>query len=178
MLQACCASFSLRCLEQGILLPLLLPGFSLRYETTIPRQVGLAGSSALLLSCFSVLCDYYNLDPETDLNLTEHTLPQFILNIEQRELGISAGLQDRVVQVWNTCVQMDFNEAYMKVCSLFFLSFVQTIERKRKEESKKVHDEIIEILQSNHGKDVKDLMNKYEIDKSEVNLNKRVFYEM
>ena len=37
--------------------------------------------------------------------------PQIILNIEKVELGISAGLQDRVIQTRGGLVHMDFSEA-------------------------------------------------------------------
>lgn len=35
--------------------------------------------------------------------------PQIILNIEKVELGISAGLQDRVIQTYGGLVHMDFS---------------------------------------------------------------------
>ncbi|KAJ1394814.1 hypothetical protein B484DRAFT_425310 [Ochromonadaceae sp. CCMP2298] len=35
-------------------------------------------------------------------------LPQLVLDIEKRELGISAGLQDRVIQTYGGLVHMDF----------------------------------------------------------------------
>ena len=41
-------------------------------------------------------------------------LPQVILDIERRELGISAGLQDRVIQTYEGLVHMDFSEDVMK----------------------------------------------------------------
>ena len=37
-----------------------------------------------------------------------------ILSAEKDELGISAGLQDRVIQVYEGLVYMDFNEAVLK----------------------------------------------------------------
>ena len=40
-------------------------------------------------------------------------LPSLILAVEKEELGINAGLQDRVIQVYEGCVYMDFNEEYM-----------------------------------------------------------------
>jgi hypothetical protein len=36
-------------------------------------------------------------------------LPQVILDIERKELDISAGLQDRVIQTYGGCVHMDFS---------------------------------------------------------------------
>ena len=37
-------------------------------------------------------------------------LPTIILNTEVEELGINAGLQDRVIQVYEGCVYMDFEK--------------------------------------------------------------------
>jgi glucuronokinase len=37
--------------------------------------------------------------------------PQVILNVEKVELGISAGLQDRVIQTYGGLVHMDFSGA-------------------------------------------------------------------
>lgn len=39
-------------------------------------------------------------------------MPQIILNIEKQELGISAGLQDRVIQWYGGLVAMDFAASY------------------------------------------------------------------
>uniref|UniRef100_A0A7S0PXY3 GHMP kinase C-terminal domain-containing protein n=1 Tax=Coccolithus braarudii TaxID=221442 RepID=A0A7S0PXY3_9EUKA len=35
--------------------------------------------------------------------------PTFVLSVEMEELGIQAGLQDRVIQVYEGCMYMDFN---------------------------------------------------------------------
>ena len=35
--------------------------------------------------------------------------PSFVLSIERDELGIAAGLQDRVIQVYEGLVYMDFD---------------------------------------------------------------------
>ena len=40
--------------------------------------------------------------------------PQFILDVEVGELNINAGLQDRVVQVYEGLVYMDFSRAVME----------------------------------------------------------------
>ena len=76
-------------------------GFTARYHTTVPRQVGLAGSSAIITAFLRAVFAFYGLssmDME-QLELTRDTLPAFVLSIESDELGITAGLQDRVVQV-------------------------------------------------------------------------------
>ena len=37
--------------------------------------------------------------------------PTFVLAVEQEELGIAAGLQDRVIQVYEGLVYMDFDKS-------------------------------------------------------------------
>ncbi len=77
--------------------------FSVRYQTNIPRQVGLAGSSALIVATLRCLMEYY------DVEIPCEAQPTFILSVERDELGIAAGLQDRVIQVYEGLVYMDFD---------------------------------------------------------------------
>jgi glucuronokinase len=79
--------------------------FSVRYQTNIPRQVGLAGSSALIVATLRCLMEYYGIEIPTEAQ------PTFVLLVEQEELGITAGLQDRVIQVYEGLVYMDFDKA-------------------------------------------------------------------
>lgn len=82
--------------------------FTIRYYSTIPRQVGLAGSSAIVTATIRALMQFY----EVEIPLP--VLPSLILSAEQEELGINAGLQDRVIQVYEGCVYMDFEKSYLK----------------------------------------------------------------
>jgi glucuronokinase len=68
--------------------------FSVRYQTTIPRQVGLAGSSAIIVATLRCLMEYY------EVTIPREIQPTFVLLVEQEELGITVGLQDRVIQVY------------------------------------------------------------------------------
>jgi glucuronokinase len=77
--------------------------FSVRYQTTIPRQVGLAGSSAIIVATLRCLMEFY------DVQLPLETQPMFVLLVEQEELRITVGLQDRVIQVYEGLVYMDFD---------------------------------------------------------------------
>ena len=77
--------------------------FSVRYQTTIPRQVGLAGSSAIIVATLRCLMEFY------DVQLPREIQPTFVLLVEQEELGITVGLQDRVIQVYEGLVYMDFD---------------------------------------------------------------------
>jgi glucuronokinase len=83
-------------------LPLHDRTFSVRYETTIPRQVGLAGSSAIIMATLRCLMKFY------EVTIPQSLLPSLALAVETRELGIAAGLQDRVVQTYEGLVYMDF----------------------------------------------------------------------
>ena len=78
--------------------------FSVRYETNIPRQVGLAGSSSIIVATLRCLMEFYRIKIPLELQ------PSFVLSIETEELGIAAGLQDRVIQCYEGVVYMNFDK--------------------------------------------------------------------
>ncbi len=78
--------------------------FTIRYYSSIPRQVGLAGSSAIVTATMRALMRYY------EVEIPIEKLPNVILSAEMDELGINAGLQDRVAQVYEGCVYMNFDK--------------------------------------------------------------------
>ncbi|MFP6691537.1 MAG: hypothetical protein VB875_00860 [Pirellulales bacterium] len=78
--------------------------FAIRYQTNIPRQVGLAGSSAIIVATLRALIDFY------DVGIPQEVLPSLAMSVEVAELGITAGLQDRVIQVYEGLVYMDFSQ--------------------------------------------------------------------
>lgn len=80
--------------------------FSVRYQANIPRQVGMAGSSALITATLRCLMEFYGID------IAREAQPSLVLSVEKDELGIGAGLQDRVIQVYGGVVYMDFDPAY------------------------------------------------------------------
>ena len=86
-------------------LPLHDRNFSVRYETNVPRQVGLAGSSAIIVATLRCLMEFY------DVRIPRQIQPSLVLSVENEELGIAAGLQDRVIQVYEGAVYMDFAQA-------------------------------------------------------------------
>ncbi len=94
------------CLENNV--KLASKNFTIRYQSNIPLRLGLAGSSAILSACLKALCLFYEvyIEPAIFANL--------VLCVENSELGISAGLQDRVAQAYERPVFMDFNEKIMK----------------------------------------------------------------
>jgi glucuronokinase len=76
--------------------------FSIRYETNIPQQVGLAGSSAIITATLRALMEFYQVEIPLPIQ------PTLVLSVEEA-LGISAGLQDRVIQCYEGVVYMDFS---------------------------------------------------------------------
>lgn len=101
LIKATIRRFADYCRSQGI--GLHERNFSIRYETNIPRQVGLAGSSALITAALRCLQAFYGVDMPIDAQ------PSFVLAVENDELGIAGGLQDRVIQVYEGMVYMDFS---------------------------------------------------------------------
>lgn len=78
--------------------------FTLQYKSSIPHGVGLAGSSAIITACLRAIMLFYG------VSIPKYTQANLILAAELDELHISAGLQDRVVQVYQGLVYMDFDE--------------------------------------------------------------------
>jgi glucuronokinase len=73
-----------------------------RYRTAIPRECGLGGSSAIVIATLRALALLTNHEIPLD------RLPHIALACETEDLGIAAGLQDRVVQAYGGLVFMDF----------------------------------------------------------------------
>lgn len=84
--------------------------------------MGLSGSSAIIVATFRSLLRYYNLTID-DLKIEKVRFPEVILNIEKEELGISAGLQDRVIQTYGGLVHMDFTRSEVWQYSNIILQF-------------------------------------------------------
>ncbi len=82
--------------------------FSIRYHTSIPAHLGLAGSSAIITACMRALCTFYG------VTIPGPELANLVLSVETQELGIGAGLQDRVAQVYEGMVHMDFDRDHME----------------------------------------------------------------
>ena len=82
--------------------------FTIRYQSSIPHLVGLAGSSAIITACMRCLMEFY------EIRIPRPKLANLILAVETEELGINAGLQDRVAQVYQGLVYMDFDKKLME----------------------------------------------------------------
>lgn len=91
------------CAQRGIALD-PSRNFSLSYTTTIPRQRGLSGSSALACAALNCLLEHYGVGASVPVA----DRPALVLAAEQ-DLGIAAGLQDRVAQIYGGLIFMDFS---------------------------------------------------------------------
>jgi len=79
-------------------------------ETDIPFQVGLAGSSAIVIAALRAL----SIAQGADLHPFDQS--ELALAAEVVELGIAAGPMDRVVQAYEGLIQMDFGGARSPAC--------------------------------------------------------------
>lgn len=102
LLKATVKRFHDYCQEHGIKLD--KRNFTLRYSSNIPPQVGMAGSSAIITACLRALMTFY------EVSIPKPIRPAIILSVENDELKIPAGLQDRVIQTYEGVVYMDFAE--------------------------------------------------------------------
>jgi glucuronokinase len=75
---------------------------AVRWRTSIPQQVGLGSSSALVIAVLRALAELHRvaLDPDR--------LAELALAVETEGLGIVAGLQDRVAQAYEGLTFMEF----------------------------------------------------------------------
>ena len=92
--------------ERGIALP--ARNFTVRYTSNIPRLVGLSGSSAICTAMLKALQQFYG------VQIPLEDAPTLCLKAERDELGIQCGLQDRVIQMYEGCVFMDFDKTLVE----------------------------------------------------------------
>ncbi len=76
--------------------------FALRYQTEVPRQVGLGGSSAIVIATLRALAGWFG------VQLPPFELAERALEAEVLELGIAAGPMDRAIQAYEGLLAMDF----------------------------------------------------------------------
>jgi glucuronokinase len=82
--------------------------FTIRYTSNVPSQVGMAGSSAIITAGYRALMSFYG------ITILPHVLANLVLSVETDELGIPAGLQDRVIQAYEGMVYMDFDRSHFE----------------------------------------------------------------
>lgn len=78
--------------------------FRLRHDTDIPIQVGLSGSSAIVVAALRALISWF------DVRIEPARLVELALAVEVEELGLAGGAMDRVIQVYEGLMFMDLRE--------------------------------------------------------------------
>ncbi len=106
IIQALLIRFVDYCREQGIVLE--DRNFTIEYETTVPLRLGMGGSSSIVTAALRSLMKYFRVDIPLPIQAN------LVLETETRELGVPAGLQDRVIQVYEGIVFMDFSREIME----------------------------------------------------------------
>src|SRR6266436_7949642 len=106
IIQALIVRFLDYCRENGFELP--NRNFTIEYESTIPLRLGMGGSSSIITAALRALCQYFNIDIPLPVQAN------LVLETETKELGVPAGPQDRVIQVYEGLVYMDFAKDIME----------------------------------------------------------------
>lgn len=107
LLKASVKCFHKYCREGGFTLH--NQNFTIRYRSDIPPHVGMAGSSAIITACIRALMQFYG------IAIVPPILANLALSVENDELHIPAGLQDRVVQAYEGVVFMDFAKDHFEI---------------------------------------------------------------
>jgi glucuronokinase len=106
-----------------------------QWRTSIPRGVGLGGSSAIVIAVLRALCALHR----TALEPVQ--MAELALAIEVEDLGIAAGLQDRVAQAYGGLVFMEFGDggAYERLASALLPPLVVAWRTDAAQDSDDVH---------------------------------------
>lgn len=148
MLKAVAKLFFEYCFENGIRLE--NRNFTAEYRTNIPRLVGLSGSSAICSAMLKALMKFYSVEIPL-----EHT-PTICLEAEKLELGINCGFQDRVIQMYNGLVFMDFEKSfveannrgiYERIDPALLPNIYVAFDPNRAEESGKAHKKVKKLFE-------------------------------
>src|SRR5712692_3518982 len=106
IIQSLVVRFMEYCRERGIALN--DRNFTIEYESTIPQRLGLGGSSAIITAALRAVMQYFQVEIPLPVQAN------LVLETETRELGVPAGLQDRVIQAYEGLVYMDFSRDIME----------------------------------------------------------------
>ena len=161
LLKAVSKRFFEYCAAHSIEIPKV--NFTAEYKINIPRLVGLSGSSAICTAMLKALMKFYNVEIPF-----EYT-PTICLEAERDELDINAGFQDRVIQMYNGLVYMDFDRAFVEAnnfgryeridASLMPNVFV-AYDANRAEESGKAHHAVRRLFEAKN-RDVVSAMSEF-----------------
>ncbi len=105
IIQALIVRFLDYCRQQGI--ELEDRNFTIEYDSNIPQRLGMGGSSAIITAALRALCAYFNIVIPIPIQAN------LALETETKELGVPAGLQDRVIQAYEGLVYMNFAKSIM-----------------------------------------------------------------
>lgn len=105
IIQALIVRFLDYCREQEI--PIEERNFTIEYESNIPLRLGMGGSSSIITAALRALCQYFHVEIPLPVQAN------LVLETETKELGVPAGPQDRVIQVYEGLVYMDFSKDLM-----------------------------------------------------------------
>jgi glucuronokinase len=105
IIQALLMVFMDYCREEGI--ELENRNFTIEYETTIPLRLGMGGSSSIITAALRALCQYFGIEIPLPVQA------KLVWDTENLELAVASGPQDRVIQVYEGLVYMDFQEDLM-----------------------------------------------------------------
>ena len=78
--------------------------FRVRYETNVPIQVGLSGSSAIVIAALRALMSWFGATIESSV------VAELALSVEVNRLGLAGGPMDRVIQAYEGLMLMDLQE--------------------------------------------------------------------
>ena len=106
IIQALLVRFIDYCRENGFQLE--NRNFTIEYESTIPLRLGMGGSSSIVTAVLRALCQYF------DVDIALPVQAKLVMETETKELGVPAGPQDRVIQVYEGLVYMDFAQELME----------------------------------------------------------------
>ena len=149
LLKAVTKRFWEHCQRNG--LALAPRNFTAEYRINIPRLVGLSGSSAICSAMLKALMKFYGVEIPVEVQ------PTICLEAEREELRINCGFQDRVIQIYNGVVFMDFERAFVEAnnrgryerldASLMPRLYV-AYDARRAEESGEAHKEVKRLFEA------------------------------
>ena len=153
LLKAVSKRFFEYCIRHGIALP--KRNFTASYKINIPRLVGLSGSSAICTAMLKALMKFYAVEIPVEYQ------PTICLEAEKEELRINCGFQDRVIQIYNGLVFMDFDKAFVEahnhgiyerldpsVLSGASINLYIAYDAQRAEESGEAHKEVKRLFEA------------------------------
>src|SRR5260370_16974598 len=105
IIQALIVRFVDYCRESDIMLE--NRNFTIEYESTIPLRLGMGGSSSIITAALRALCQHFRVEIPLPIQ------PKPVLDPDTMHIPRPPAPQDRVIQVYEGLVYMDFAEDLM-----------------------------------------------------------------